>query len=62
VTSILTCPECGSHHVRCVRHPTARGWHVFECQECGFEGGDHKVYDEEPAEPHAYAPDFEAGW
>jgi predicted RNA-binding Zn-ribbon protein involved in translation (DUF1610 family) len=38
----LTCPECGGHDVRCVPHPTKVQWHVYECADCGFEGGDHR--------------------
>jgi hypothetical protein len=60
VSSILTCPECGSHHVHCVRHPTARAWHIFECQECGYEGGEHKVINGGQAEPRVFEPDPES--
>lgn len=41
-TPRLTCPECSSHAVVCVPHPTAEGWHEYECEDCGFTGGEHK--------------------
>jgi predicted RNA-binding Zn-ribbon protein involved in translation (DUF1610 family) len=40
---VMTCPECGSHDVTCERHPTAHGWHVYHCNWCGYEGGEHKA-------------------
>jgi hypothetical protein len=42
MTGRLACPECGSHEVVCIPHPTYRGWHEYECEDCGFQGGEHK--------------------
>jgi len=62
MNDFLTCPECGSHEVHCVCHPTAHGWHVFECSECGFEGGEHKPQPHAEVEVRAYHEDLEVGW